>query len=168
MKVNKKFIIIVLIIVAVIVGLIFFINWQSKKPIRIAKEFINASIENNTETLDKLFDAKGFAAWFECDEDPDEFKEKYDSIDDDKVEKIVKDYFGNKEAYTILWDQIDYTNYVSDGTAEFSIVGEPEMEKIAPNMYEVKAKLKIKEDGETYTEKLEFIVYKNKIISVEY
>lgn len=165
---NKKTIIIVLIIVAVIVGLVFFIKWQKEKPIRIVKEFINAAQKEDIKTLEKLFDTKGFFAWEECDEDIDDFKEEYEKIDDNELKDMVKDYTGHdniKEVCSSLVSEIDYINYTSDESVEISISGEPKMEKIAPNMYEITVKLK----AEGYsTEKMKFIVYKNKIIHDEW
>lgn len=170
---NKKTIIITLIIVlsivAIIAGLIFFIKWQSEKPIRIVKKFITIAQENDTEALEKLFDTKGFFAWSNCDENPDDFKEEYKKIDDDELKDMVKDYTGHdniNEVCSSLVTEIDYINYSSEESVKISISGKPKIKKIAPNMYEVTVKLKA--DGYTEDEEMKFIVYKNKIIYDEW
>lgn len=166
-KFSKKTIIIALIIALIIIGLIFFINWQTKRPIRIVKNFITAAQENDTKTLEELFDTKGFFAWMECDEELDDFKEEYKKINDNELKDMVKDYTGHDNMVcSSLVREIDFMNYVSDESAEISILGKPKMEKIAPSMYEVTVNLKA--DGYTEEYKMKFIVYKNKIINDEW
>lgn len=166
MKVNKKIIIVFLVAIVIIVGIIFAIKWQSEKPIRVVKKFIEASQENDKETLEKLFDLKGFSAWLACDRKADDFKEEYDKIEDEDVEDEVKSDIGHddiEEVYTIIVRELDYS-----GAHTLEIEDKPEMEKIAPSMYKVKANVKAKVDDETVRAKLEFILYKNKIIICEW
>lgn len=170
---NKKTVIIALsiivVIIAVIVGLVFFIQWQSKKPIRIVKKFITVSQEDDTKALEELFDTKGFFAWTNCDENPNDFEEEYKKINDNELKDMVKDYTGHdniKEVCSDLVSEIEYMNYDSDESVKISIVGEPKMKKIASNMYEVTVKLK--SNGEKENTKMKFIVYKNKIIYDEF
>lgn len=159
---NKKTIIIVLIItaiiLAIILGLIFFINWQGKKPIRIVEKFIIAIQEDDTKALEKLFDTKGFFAWQECNGKIGGFEEEYNKIKDNELKQMIKDYTGDnniKEIYRELVGGID---------SNISLTGEPTMEKIAPSMYEVTVKLKAKIYGDTRTQKVKYIVYKNKMV----
>ena len=156
---------VVAIVAVVVVVALLLIGFITGGPKRAVKSYVSAMNKADAEIIMKTMDVKGTLAWQECDGDEDEFLDAYEDIDDDDVEEYEE---MAQEAMESMCDSIedDYKKY------SVKVKKIKKVEKLAKGLYSVKAQIEMKtvtndedEDEEDETETVEFIVYKNKIIS---
>ena len=166
-SVIKSHIKLLLILVAVIVVIIILINFMGGGPEKTVKAYIGAMNDANTEEFIKNMDLRGAMAWDKCDEDESKFKEEYDNIDVED-EDIEEQFEEAEKGLERIVEAID------DNFDEYSMKVKEikDTEKLAKGLYRVKAQIETKSkdvDGEEKenTATATFIVYNNKIISME-
>lgn len=132
-----------------------------------AKEAIESYIvavnKADAKKIMKCIDIKGTMAWQECDEDGDYFLEAYKDVDDEDVKEYEEIAQESMESMCESIEE-DYKEY------SIKVKKIKEVEKLAKDLYSVKAQLEVKtmsnyDEAEEDTDTLEFIVYKDKIIS---
>ena len=157
----------VAIIAAVIIVAIVVISFVTGGPKRAVKSYISAMDKGDADKFIASMDLKGSLAWSECEGDEDDFEDTYNDLDEDDDDvKEQLDY-----AEELMEDMI---NSLDDDYESYSVKVKKirEVEKLADGLYEVKAQIETKyedEDGdeEDSTDTTTFIVYKNKVISME-
>ena len=161
---NKKIFRIGILLIAIIVIIVLIVviaNWIKNSPIRLVENYLSAAEQGDVDKQEKMIDFAGMYAWEECDEDVDDFYDIYKDVSDNDVEEKLNDWgYENKEDYI---KSIIY----GDDNISYNISGDPDMEKIGKNMYEVEAKIEIDDDGYEFDETWRFTIYKNKIINME-
>lgn len=172
---KKKIIIIssvaIILIIAIIATIVFVSNNSEKEesddsPQSIVREYISAMSEHNASKLAKLVDPIGEKAWIRCDRKEDAFIDAYNEVKNEEDREDLID--NNEENYEDLFDSLEdeYDSYRA------KIKKNKGTKKLMEDLYEVKVQVEINtvdKDGEKYedTDTINFIVYKNKIISQE-
>lgn len=150
--------IIVVIIIIVIALTVVTVSWIQKEPIRVVKKFITAVENDNYSKLEKAIDLNGWYAWHKSKKDIDEFFEEYKNVSEDDIDELIEEY-GYSDRESVI------ESFLYDGdNVTYKIINEPTIKKIGKDLYKVRAKLKINDDGYKFNEKWEFIIYRNKIV----
>lgn len=153
--------IVLIAIIVVVVLIVVIVNWNKNAPVRLVEKYISAAEEGDLDKQEDMFDFDGWYAWEECDEDVDDFYDLYKDVSDNDVEEKINDWgYEDKEDYI---KSIIY----GDDNVSYKISGDPDVEKIGKNMYEVEAKIEVDDDGYEFKETWKFTIYKNKIINME-
>lgn len=151
-------------LVAVIaVVLVFMINNGANNPKKVMETYINSMSSGDIDSLMKVVDIKGVVAWENAGKKAEKFLEEYNKISD----QDVKD--NEEKVKNALKAGSEILKAVGDLEMKVNKVEEPE--KIAENMYRVRANVHIKVTafGLSNEQDRDFkiIVYNGKFISPE-
>lgn len=172
---SKKILYLIIIIIAllVIVGTIITLivinkSGENKKsndnaPEDAVKGYISGYNDLDTDELLEYCDLKGEVAWNQSEGDIDSFKDFYKDVDEEDIEshKKMKEY--------IIQSYSEYFNF----SMKLDEIEEVEKIENCEDLYEIRAKvtMSMKEDEDQDENKslrnLSFMVYKNKVISME-
>ncbi|MBR3153161.1 MAG: hypothetical protein IKF52_06165 [Clostridia bacterium] len=169
----KKHIVISIIIVLVIIGAVIasvsLLERKTEKksdsktlgPENAVEGFTNGMDKNNSNEVLKYYDGRGAIAWEKCNGMVSKFKETYDDVDDDDIEKA-------EETLEKIVDGLsDYDKY----SIKIEKIKEVKEQKGCNELYKVKTKVKTKikyeEEEEENFQIVTFVVYKGKVISFD-
>lgn len=166
----KKYLPVIGIVVAIVVVIAILVSIFGGGPKKAVKKYIKAMNKQDAAKIIKCIDPAGKSAWSYTyfddfdEEDYEEFLSDYEDLDEDDIDDYMK------EAEDSLDDMFDEINDEYD-SYKLKIEEFKDVEEIAKDLYEVKAKISIKaepvdddDDEIDESDVLTFIVYKNKII----
>lgn len=177
----KKYLPYIVGVAAVVIVIILAVSLFTGGPKKAVKNFVKGMNKQKASKVMKSVDLKGIQAWtsggegyfsygYDVDdfeeEDYEEFLENYADIDDKDIEEAAKEY---EDSLDDNFDDMD-DNYKS---YKLKVEEFKSVDKLAKDLYVVKAKISVKakpddDDVDEIDEStvLEFVVYKNKIISM--
>ena len=166
-----------IVLIAAIVAVVLFVNNSNNeedeekdkeiKPIDVVEAYIEGITSGDISKVLDSMDLKASLAWNNCNGVPEDFKEEYDNIDED--DDIVKEQLESAE------DRLEYIlDNINDNYDEYSIKIKKikDVEKLDSGLYKVKAQIETKTedkdgDEDENTDTTTFIVYNNKVVTME-
>lgn len=137
LKKNWKVCVIALVaVVAIAAVVVFIIMNQKPSPEKVMESYINAMASGNVDDMMKITDLKGAYAWEQCGKDPAKFEEEYKKVaglDTSSYEEQIK---------STLESGIQMLQSFGGLKMTVNSMGTPE--KLADNLYAVKANVKMK------------------------
>lgn len=170
-KSNTKTVLIVAAVVIVLILLIAIISNASSGPKQAVKNYISAMNKMSADKILSTMDVKASIAYYTCysratDFSETEFKKEYKKVKNSDV-KDFKESFKDTMSSSL--------EALKEGDYSLKLLEIKEVEKLenCKNLYNVEAKMRIKykdEDGDKQdiTNTITLIVYKNKVVSVDF
>lgn len=136
-KKNGKVCIIALVaILAIVAVVVVLLMNQKDSPEKVMESYINAMASGDVDAMMKITDLKGYYAWEQCDKDASKFAEEYKKATNEDTSSYEEDIKSTLESGMQMLQAF--------GGLEMTINSIETPEKLADDLYKVKANIKMK------------------------
>ena len=144
------------LIIAAVVGVFLFMSNQGDSPEDVAKKYVQAMNDSDSNGIVAITDIKGAYAWEKSKFNKDKFLEVYNSTSDADVEKY-KDTFKNSLDSAMALAKVV-------GGLNFTLKDVEKSEELAKGLYKVKVNMTMTTLGKEQTQSTTLVIYKGKYI----
>lgn len=124
------------VVIAIAAVVVVLLMNQKPSPEKVMEAYVNAMAEGNVDEMMKVTDLKGAYAWEKCDQDPSKFAEEYKNAANIDMSSFEGELKSSLESSLGM--------IKSFGGVEITINNIEQPEKLADNLYGVKANVKMK------------------------